>query len=214
MLQLIRQNRIYYTCLGLYFLIGAAILIVMEKGQLEISMNRRHSIELDYFFRMITYLGDGVFAFPLILLIFLFNNIYKSMVIFISVIATFIFVQTIKGIMNMPRPSTYFSKDLNLHYVDGVDIHALYSFPSGHSAQAFALFLSLALFNKNKTAGGIFFLLAFLTAVSRMYLLQHFLIDTYFGALIATFITSLTYLYFTNYTKLSEKTRWQRGLLF
>ena len=213
MLQVIRQNKVYFTCLGLYLIIGAISSLLLEKGQLEIAMNRRHNVVLDYFFQVATLFGDGIFVIPLIIFLLLFKNIYRSMVLSVSVLSSFIVVQIIKAIAATPRPLTYFPESLNLHYVEGVEIHSSYSFPSGHSAQAFSLFLVLALFSKNKKTGWVFFLFALLTAFSRMYLLQHFLMDTYFGALIATAITLITYTYFTNYTKLSKKERWQKGLL-
>ncbi len=112
----------------------------------------------------------------------------------------------------MPRPSSYFPESANIYYVEGIDIHSFHSFPSGHSAQAFAIFLIVTLFSKNKNWGVLFFILAFSTTLSRMYLMQHFLLDTYFGALIATIIALATYFYFMNHTTLSEKERWQKGL--
>jgi membrane-associated phospholipid phosphatase len=185
----------------------------MEKGQLEVAMNRQHTVVMDYFFQIATLFGDGIFAIPFIIFLLLFKNIYRSLVLAVSVLSTFVFIQLIKMIANMPRPLAYFPESLNLHYVEGLKIHSSYSFPSGHSAQAFSLFLILALFSKNKKAGWLFFLCALLTAISRMYLLQHFLMDTYFGALIASVITLITYNYFTNHTKLSERERWQKGLV-
>jgi membrane-associated phospholipid phosphatase len=214
-LQLIRQNRIYFICLGIYFLIGGITLVLMEKGSVELSVNRRHGIVFDYFFQTITFLGDGLFIAPFILFIFLFDSIYKGVVLLVSVLSTFVCVQIFKKVIftNMPRPSAFFPESQNIYYIEGLEIHTSNSFPSGHSAQAFAFLLVLALFAKNKTLGPvIFFLFAFSTAFSRVYLMQHFLIDTYFGALIATVFTIIIYLYFANYTKLSERERWQKGL--
>ncbi len=215
MLLLIRQNKIYFTCLGLYFFIVGILLIVQGKGDLVLALNRHHHPLLDTFFKYITYLGDGIFVIPLILFLILFKSIFEGIVMLCSVLISFLVVQFLKIYVydDIVRPIKYFPASANLYFVEGVEIHSFNSFPSGHSAQAFSIFLVLTLFSKNKNWSYAFFLIAVLVTVSRMYLAQHFFVDTYFGALIATVLTLITYLSFVNYTTLSEKERLQRGWL-
>jgi membrane-associated phospholipid phosphatase len=81
------------------------------------------------------------------------------------------------------RPSVIL-KDYPLHFVDGVEMATHFSFPSGHTTFAFAFFGFLAL-NSTKTIFKLLYLfLAVLVALSRIYLLQHFLIDTIVGSMI------------------------------
>ena len=61
-----------------------------------------------------------------------------------------------------------------LHLVEGIDLHSVNSFPSGHSASAFALFLCLTIIIKNKALQPIFFTIACLVAYSRVYLRNTF----------------------------------------
>ncbi|HVD98166.1 MAG TPA: phosphatase PAP2 family protein [Cytophagaceae bacterium] len=199
----------------MYFLIAGLLVWMQEKGTAVLFFNRNYHPFLDWFFKIVTYLGDGWFAIPLISFLLLFRNIFKGIVMLASVLLSFLVVQTLKIVVfpNMPRPSKYFPESMKLYYVEGVEIHTQNSFPSGHSAQAFAIFLLLALFTKNKNWSVFYFLTALLVTISRMYLAQHFLIDTYFGALIATLVTFFTYYYFTNHTTLAHKERWQRGWL-
>ena len=215
MLPLIRQNKIYFTCLGLYFFIVGILLLIQGKGDLVLILNRHHHPLLDTFFKYLTYLGDGIFVVPLILFLFLFINIFEGIVMLSSVLLSFLMIQFLKNYVfpEMVRPLLYFPATVNLHFVEGVEIHSHNSFPSGHSAQAFSIFLVLTLFSKNKNWSFLFFLMAALVPISRMYLAQHFLVDTYFGALIATILTLITYMYFINYTTLSERERLQRGWL-
>lgn len=56
-----------------------------------------------------------------------------------------------------------------------------HSFPSGHTAASFTFATALAL--KNKKAGTIAFVLAFLMGLSRLYLFVHFPTDVLAGAL-------------------------------
>ena len=64
-------------------------------------------------------------------------------------------------------------------------MHSFFSFPSGHTVSAFALFAFFAFLSKNKY-GFIWLIFAVLTAFSRIYLCQHFLIDTFAGSVIGT----------------------------
>lgn len=213
MLTIIRHNRIYFTCLALYFFFAGLMVWMQEKGTAVLFFNRNYHPLYDVFFTSITYLGDGLFVVPLILVIILFRSIFQGIVMLVSVLCSFVIVQTLKRVVfpDMPRPSNYFPESMKLYYVEGVEIHSSNSFPSGHSAQAFAIFLLLALFTKNKNWGYLYFILAVLVTISRMYLAQHFLIDTYFGALIATGVTLFTYYYFINRTNLSQKERLKKG---
>jgi membrane-associated phospholipid phosphatase len=95
----------------------------------------------------------------------------------------------------MPRPNIYFKDIYNLHLVKGVEILHSFSFPSGHSATAFALFLCLSLITRKKIMQLLYFILACLIAYSRIYLSQHFLMDAVAGSLIGVF-TVLLYYYF------------------
>lgn len=82
------------------------------------------------------------------------------------------------------------------HQVEGVEIKKLFSMPSGHTNMAFLIFLSLCFFTKNNWLHLIFLLCAILVAVSRMYLYQHFFVDTVVGSVFAVVITTGVYLFF------------------
>lgn len=213
MLQLIRQNRFYFLCLALFFVATGIILLNSERGDAVLLFNKYHQPITDKLFYYITYLGDGRLVVALLIILLLFKNIYQGLVLGISVLNTFLVIQFLKIYIfeELARPSVYFPKETNLHFVDGLEMHLYHSFPSGHAGQNFAIFMICSLLVKNKNWSFLFFLLAFLGAISRVYLAQHFLIDIYFGALIGSLVSFTTYYYLINYTKLSTIQRLQKG---
>lgn len=80
------------------------------------------------------------------------------------------------------RPVAFFDGIYNLHIIHGVKMLRSHSFPSGHSASAFALFFALAHITRRWHWEIFFLLMAFAVAYSRVYLSQHFLIDILAGS--------------------------------
>jgi len=72
-----------------------------------------------------------------------------------------------------------------IHTVPGVEIHSLNSFPSGHTATAFTLFLLTTYLFPNKYVFVIFLIYAFACSYSRVYLAQHFPLDLAGGIVVA-----------------------------
>ena len=181
---------------------------------MEVELNTHYTIELDYFFAYITNLGDGIFSVVIIILLF-FRKIYYGVLAAISFIFSTIVVQSIKRFVfpDMPRPSVFLDKALPLHYVPDVEIYHAHSFPSGHTSGAFTIFLVLAITFRNKYLDALFFMLAFLVGLSRVYLLQHFFMDTFFGALIGITTTLVVY-YFTCYkANWPENSRFNKSVI-
>jgi membrane-associated phospholipid phosphatase len=109
----------------------------------------------------------------------------------VSFISAF-FVSLLKQFYDEPRPSRYFAgQDVN--WVDGIDLYANHSFPSGHAAAAFTMFLLMSFFFNNKSLTAVFFILALLVAISRVYLFQHFLIDVWVGSFCGVVFGTILY---------------------
>jgi membrane-associated phospholipid phosphatase len=97
------------------------------------------------------------------------------------------------------RPLSFFKKlDMadKLTFVDGVQLHTgATSFPSGHAMAAFALYgLVSFLLPGKKWQAVLLFSVAFLVALSRVYLVQHFWQDVFTGAIIGLAIAMLVFL--------------------
>jgi membrane-associated phospholipid phosphatase len=194
--------------MSLYISIGFFILIFVPKGEVERFINVYHHPYPDKIFLILTDLGDGTFISIIIALLF-FIRIYYGLLGGISFLTSTIIVQIIKryAFPDSPRPLRFFEPNFPLHYVDGLEIHSYFSFPSGHTSGAFTIFCLLAILVRNKYLGLVFFLLAFIVGFSRMYLLQHFFIDTYFGAIFGTASTVMVYYIMQYKTNLSSNHR-------
>ena len=131
-------------------------------------------------------MGDGVFAIVFFALVyFYFKRKQQGSLLLLSFIISGLAVQLIKNFINAPRPKLFFEAGQYLYFVDEVSLANNFSFPSGHTATAFAIATVLVLMsNKNKQ---LFILLAaLLVGYSRIYLAQHFLLDVVIGAVIGT----------------------------
>lgn len=162
--------------------------ILYRQGLILLEINRYYSPQADVFFKYFTYLGDGIFCVAVGVL-FLFWSRAKGILILISYVISGILAQLIKnfGFPEEPRPIEYFAKMLNsLHTVAGVELSHWNSFPSGHTTSAFALFALVAIWVKPPILKFLCLLIAAMVAFSRMYLLQHFLVDVYVGSILGT----------------------------
>jgi len=167
-------------------------------------INSLHNNYLDFFFSYVTYLGDGISSI-IVALILIFVRYRYSMFVILSYITGGLFAQLIKNFAQTPRPKLYFEhSSIALNYVPGVDLLMFNSFPSGHSASAFSLFLTIAIITKNKLLGIAFFFCALIVAASRIYLLQHFFVDVYFGSIIGVFFALLTIVAMNHIYKISS----------
>lgn len=180
-----------YTSL---FTIGLISLLIINKGDVVIYLNSLHFQATDVFFKYVTYIGDGILFVPLIIGLLFVRYSYAVIGAIIAVghgiIVSFLKRVVFKG---TPRPTAYFEDTSMLHFVDGVNVHANNSFPSGHTATAFAFCLFLTFLINRKSWGIVFLVLAILGGYSRIYLLQHFYIDTIAGGIIGSLVTIITW---------------------
>jgi membrane-associated phospholipid phosphatase len=96
---------------------------------------------------------------------------------------------------DLHRPLWHLERLANALYYVPPGAEQLYnnSFPSGHSTTAFAIFAMLSFFSSKYMVKVLLFVLAVLVAFTRIYLLQHFLVDTLAGAFIGTTISYVFY---------------------
>ncbi len=181
-----------------------SILILMFHSNLEISLfiNKMNNPLLDYFFKYWTLFGSFTLIGP-ILLFQCFLKYRYALITAVTSLLGFFVVQIAKRFIwfDSPRPKVFFENLPDIHYVSGVHLHASHSFPSGHTAGAFALFIALALINKRPVWQMLFLITALLVGYSRLYLSQHFPIDVVVGSVIGTVSALLSYYWFINIPK-------------
>ena len=141
-----------------------------------------------------------------VLFVILLFNKYRYAFIFLTAsLLTALIVNLFKKVIfhDMYRPSKYFElyESYKLHLIEGVRLHSLQSFPSGHTATAFNLFLMMALIVKNNILKFIFFVMAALVAYSRVYISQHFLVDITVGSIIGVLLIVFTWIWFEKFNK-------------
>ncbi len=170
------------------------LLVTTSKGNLHLLINQYHTKSTDILFRGITNMGGGLFAVAVALLFF-FRSVRKGVYLVSTYIISGIAVQVLKMVIfpGIVRPVKYFQGIHELHLIDGVQMHYYHSFPSGHSATAFAMFLCLAFFSEKNILKFACLIGAILVAWSRVYLSQHFLADAFTGSLIGVITSLLLY---------------------
>jgi membrane-associated phospholipid phosphatase len=192
--KVLKNNLFFLLPYAITILVVASVLLLHSKTEIHLWINAYHSDFFDCFFRHITFLGDGLFLIiPAVLL--LFYSLRSTVYLLTAYLSTGLVVQILKKLVftDCVRPVKYFHDIAPLHLVDGVRVLSGHSFPSGHAASAFALFLCLAVIGRNRTIQLSCFVIACLVAFSRVYLSQHFLVDIFAGSLIGTLGTLALY---------------------
>lgn len=184
----LKHNSLVLCLYLLALLYACSLMLGYEKPIVHIYINQLvGNVYVNAFFYYITYLGDGNVA-PFLLLVILLYNVRAGIYATLSFLSSVVVTQVLKRLFfdDVNRPFFVFQWQFHhpLTYVDGVDKYILNSFPSGHATQAFAILMCLAFMTKNQGLKLLIFLVAGLTAFSRVYLSQHWLNDITAGSLI------------------------------
>ena len=206
---LIVSNRWFFIPFFFLFAIGLSIEFINGSVAFTFWLNEQHTPYLDSFFRMATWLGEGL-VIGLFILLLLFIRFSWALFLFVAIIINTAITQWLKHFFNHDRPSLALEGE-NLPFVDGVELYQHFSFPSGHTSAAFCLYLMLAMMSGYKRSGVLFLFTAFLVGFSRIYILQHFLRDVLFGATIGVVVALIVYLILGNW-KVFERRVWKSSL--
>lgn len=196
MVDMLKNQKFYFIIYLLILILGLGLLINKSKEDLFFLINGNHSPLLDTLYYYGTSLGNAFMFIPLILisLCFKYKNIFT---ITFAVLIQTIIVHLFKRVLfeSSLRPIEYFrlSGITDLHFVEGVKVHSLHTFPSGHTATAFCVFTLLAIIINRKYLGMLFIVPALVVGISRIYLAQHFFLDVYIGSMIGIITAVLSY---------------------
>lgn len=145
--------------------------------------------------KIITMLGDGGLIWIILgVCLLLFRKTRKSgLVMLISLAIGFIFNDfVLKVIIERPRPFAVNADILEFLRSVGYDLPSGYSFPSGHAYSSFNCAVILMLFNRKN---GYYALpLAFLIAISRIFMCVHYPTDVLAGAILGTITALIVYM--------------------
>lgn len=196
-----------FTLLVVTLLVLSSPLLFIDKELPSFYLNQIHSPFLDSFFFYLTYLGDGLILIPVAIALLFRSYVWAGFFALFTIIEAFL-VQVIlkKGFFaDWSRPSAYITDFSELHQVAGVHLHSLHTFPSGHTQTIFLVITIIAMaYRKSLGFYSVLILIAGLTALSRVYLLQHFFMDIWFGALIGFGIPIITIYFLQRFGKFSR----------
>jgi len=189
-------NPWFFIPVLLFFALAVWILYHVGYGEEILFWNDYREQPLNVIFKVATRLGE-VSAYLLAIFSLLFYRYRYALLLSLTGLVVVPTINGMKNVARVPRPISYFEqidqRD-NVVLVPGVRLNrGRTSFPSGHTAGAFALFTTLALMLKTryKPFGLLFAAGAILAGVSRIFLVQHFLSDVLAGAVLGMSIALL-----------------------
>jgi membrane-associated phospholipid phosphatase len=199
----------------LYLIVLCACLIIKflyTREEIYYAVNGLNSSWADAIAPYVTDIGDGVTAITLSVIVALFSY-RKALLLASSYAVTSIVAQILKYIFDAPRPKTYFGNDLShIHFVKGVYIMLLHSFPSGHTVSIFSATVVITYLCKNKGWGVLALLVALSVGYSRMYLSEHFFEDVMAGSVIGVIVTAF-WLSWLDSRQFIHTSKWNSGLI-
>jgi membrane-associated phospholipid phosphatase len=181
-----KQTIHIWIAIGLLFAAALIFLCSHEKAEGYLRLVPFHSKALDIFFTCFTYLGDGIFILLLAVVAIIRKYKWPGIAIIVSYALSGLVSQVIKQFFPSPRPAVFFREmGQSFYEIPGVTLmKSMASFPSGHTASAFALFSVLVLMNPRSGWNILWLILAVAVGYSRIYLGNHFLVDVLCGAVI------------------------------
>lgn len=193
---LYKQHHLFFIGYFLLMIIAIFILIYYSKADGFIAMNPFHSGFFNQIFIWTTILGDGIFVIALAIILFFLQRRFLSLMILSSYLLSGIIAQVLKYFITEARPALYLENTNYPHFIDEVTLHNFHSFPSGHTASAFALAAILSFAVKDEKYSILFLLIATLVGYSRIYLGQHFMDDVLAGSVIGVLSSIICWIYF------------------
>jgi membrane-associated phospholipid phosphatase len=201
--KIVRENLWFLIPWLLFVIVCSYLCFAYSKIDLHLISNQFVGGWSNYLFLILTSTGDGLIIIFAILVLLFFNTRMAIQLMIIFLISTVI-AHIFKDVLmeDMYRPYRVF-KDahISLRIVDGIEMHEVSSFPSGHSMTAFSLLAFFAFYIRQHYIKFFFCVIAIMIAYSRVYLSQHFLMDILAGAIIGV----VTVLLVMAYIKISDK---------
>ena len=160
--------------------------LLWGKNEAFLHLNANLGLIADKVFEYSSYLAEGWIWIPYFIVMV---GLYKKDTAFIlmNFLVSTLLTQFAKNFIfgTAMRPMASGLDATQIHTVDGVEIHTFNSFPSGHTATAFTLFLLTTYLFPNKYVLTIGIVYAMVCGYSRIYLAQHFPLDLAGGIFVA-----------------------------
>ncbi len=160
--------------------------LVWGKNEAFLYLNANLGLVADKVFEYSSYLAEGWIWIPYFIVLVGLYKKDKAFILMNFLISTLL-TQFAKNFIftTAMRPMASGLDATQIHSVPGVEIHTFNSFPSGHTATAFTLFILTTYLFPNKYALSIGIIYAIVCGYSRIYLAQHFPLDLAGGIFVA-----------------------------
>lgn len=193
-----KTYRWYYYPVGIFLVAAAVAAGLLPYGEEILFLNDLRFEPFNTVFRMITGLGE-----PYMWILAVIYYLVRDRRLAVPVIAAGLLVIPVSYIVKdkagTDRPYTHFQnigKSDQVVVVPGVALNkGKTSFPSGHTMSAFGLYSMLTLLSGGKNRYLMFAMagISVLTGISRIFLVQHFLVDVIGGAVFGMLISGLVW---------------------
>ncbi len=202
MMQL-QLNRNATLGIGLSLITGTSFILLsflMGKENAFLLLNIDLGPIADFLFYIWANAGDGFIWIPAFALTFMYKKKFVPFLMATIVLSTII-TQSSKQVFfkSENRPTAVITNASLIHKVPGIEIHTTNSFPSGHTATAFSLFLFCCFISAKKWIVPVGFVYALIGGYARIYAAQHFPIDVGAGILVAYCSILLSWVIHINY---------------
>jgi len=196
-----RSQRFYLIPYLIFLGASAIILWQIQKGDVVLWINDRHSAVADVFFKYFTHLGDGLAVVAVIIVLLILRRFRHALVLVVLGVSQAIVSAILKMVIfgKSPRPAKYFEGTDLLNFVEGVSIHHWNAFPSGHTMTFFALTWFVSTIVKRPVWAFILFLVALTGGISRIYLNLHFFEDVVAGSIVGVLLCIIIMKLFKGY---------------
>ncbi|MBV5314741.1 MAG: phosphatase PAP2 family protein [Prolixibacteraceae bacterium] len=195
MVDILKQNRYFLLPFLVILIVSIALLVFRGNTVAFLFINKHHSLFADFWFLSFTKLGEGVITL-LVIFILLWVSIREAFTLLVITLLVTIITALLKKIffVEYDRPLIFLGEQM-IRLVPGYYPPKLHTFPSGHTATAFSVYLYISFLVRHRGLKFGLFLVAFTVGYSRIYISAHFPADVIAGSLIAVVITILTYLF-------------------
>jgi len=211
-MSLFQKHRKLFATWLVALIISFVLALLNQKGEMVLFFHQMRIDWLTELFELVTKLGETQGMILALLMVVLVGNYRNLLSLIVASLLMLLLVYILKhyAFPDAIRPIVLFEElGLDISYRPDYHLNRKHSFPSGHTTAAFVFFFCAAFATNRFTLKLLALFLAIGVAFSRVYLMQHFVLDTVagsiLGVIIATFISSIFERMTANRKGLSKK---------